>query len=179
MTDNELIQIFLPIITAGLTADGFTGVTTIAANQPTQQGIPTGPTVYFYKVADRRYGFLQRTDVWDAMTSTMIHTEFQPYETTFQISTLVLQSPLTPNAYTASDLASEVAAIMQSDNTREILYNNDIGILRVTDISNGYFVDDKDNFEASPNFDFVLTHFRERVSDGNSCTDIEVDIFRV
>jgi hypothetical protein len=179
MTDNQLIQLFFPIITAGLTSLGYTGVTTIAANQPTQQGIPTGPSVYFYKIGDRRYGFLERTDVWNGLTSEMIHTERQQYETTFQISTLVIQSPATPNQYTASDLANDVASIMQSDNTRNILYNSSVGILRVTDVSNGYFVDDKDNFEASPNFDFVLTHYREYVTQGNECKEIEVDIFRV
>lgn len=179
MTDNQLIQVFLPIIQAGLIADGFNGVDTIAANQPTQQGIPTAPTVFFYKIGDHRFGYLGRTDAWDSVNSSMIHTEVQQYETTFQISTLVLQSPATPNQYTAADLANEVCAIMQSDNTRNILYNNNIGILRVMDVSNGYFVDDRDNFEASPSFDFTLTHSNTRVNTGNPFTSIEVDVFRV
>ena len=152
---------------------------TIASNQPTQQGIPTAPTVFFFKVSDKRYGFLQRTDRWDTLLQEMVHTELQPYETTFQVSTLVLQSPATPNQYTASDLCNEVSSIMQSDNARDILYNNNIGILRVTDISNGYFVDDRDNFEASPSFDFVLTHYQERISVGNSATGVDLGIYRV
>lgn len=163
-TDNQLIQLFLPIINAALLADGFTGVTTKQANQPTQQGIQTNPAVYFFKVGDRRYGFLGRDDVWDQDSSSMQHSESQYYESTWQVSALVLQNPVTPNQYTASDLVNEVASIMQSDNTRDILNRSGVGILRVTDVLNPYFVDDRDNFEASPSFDFVLTYENIRQS---------------
>lgn len=163
MTDNQLIQLFLPIIQAGLIADGFTNVITKQANQPTQQGVNSGPTVYFFKVASKRYGFLGRLDQWDSVSTTMVHTESQYYETTFQISALVRQLPTTPNQYTASDLVNEVASIIQSDNARDILNASGVGILRVTDISNPYFVDDRDQFEASPSFDFVLTSQASRV----------------
>lgn len=164
MTDNQLIQLFLPIIQAGLIADGFTNVQAKQANQPTQQGANTGPTVYFFKLNNKRYGFLGRWSKWDTITSKMVHTESQYYECTFQVSSLVRQSPYTPNQYTASDLVNEVASIMQSDNTRTILNNSGVGILRVTDVLNPYFVDDKDQFEASPSFDFTLTYQQSRVT---------------
>lgn len=162
-TDNQIIQIFLPIIQQGLIDDGFTGITVKQSNQPTQQGIPATPTVYFLKVANRRYGFLGRLDKW--VNLVMSHHETQYMEITFQVMALVLQFPITPNQYTASDLINEVASIMQSDKTRDILNNNGIGILRVTDISNPYFVDDRDQFEASPSFDFTLTYQDDRVSE--------------
>lgn len=159
MLDNQLIQVFYPIITVGLTNAGYSGVTLKQANQPTQQGINlTSPAVYFYKIGDRRYGHVYRNDKWDPVSSTMIHTETQQYETTFQISSLVLQDPTNTSAYTASDLVNSVAQIMQSSNTIQTLWDNNIGILRITDIRNPYFVDDRDQFEASPSFDFVLTH---------------------
>lgn len=179
MLDNQLVQVFLPVINAQLTAYGYTGVTVIAANQPTQQGIPTGPTVYFHKLNDHRLGFLRRFDTWNELTSVMTHTEEQQYETTFQVNALVIQSPATPNQYTASDLVNDVCFIMQSDYTREILYNNQISILRVTDVTNGYFVDDKDNFEANPSFDFTLSYVRSKVSTGKVVSQAELDINRV
>ena len=101
-TENSLIELFLPIITEGLITDGFPDVVVQRANQPTQQGIPTAPTVYFYKVGNRRYGFLGRQDVWSSESNTMVHNERQYYETTFRIQALVLQNVKTPN-YTASD----------------------------------------------------------------------------
>ena len=164
MTDNELIRLFLPIINAGLVADGFVQVKVQQSNQPTMQGINTNPTVYFYKIGDRRFGWRKGEDVWDTINSIMVHTELQYYETTFQISALVLQSPKNPSQYTASDLVNEVAAILQSDNTIQTLEAQSVGILRVTDVRNPYFMDDRDNFEASPSFDFTLTHQQIRIS---------------
>ncbi len=159
-TDNTLIQLFLPIIQSGLVADGFNNVIVQQANQPTQQGIPTGPTVYFYKLHDKRFGYLGRLDKW---VSSMVHTESQYYETTYRVQALVLQNVRNPG-YTAADLANEVACIMQSDTTRATLNAQGVGILRVMDISNPYFTDDRDNFEALPSFEFTLLYLNDRIS---------------
>ena len=177
-TDNTLIQLFLPIIQNGLIADGYTNVVVQQANQPTQQGIPTAPTVYFYKVGNRRYGFLGRQDVWSSESNTMVHNERQYYETTFRIQALVLQNVKAPN-YTASDLANEVACILQSDNTRTILNNSGVGVLRITDIRNPYFVDDRDNFEALPSFDFTLVYLNDRLSTSPIFDDFVYGIYPV
>jgi hypothetical protein len=96
--------------------------------------------------------------------SSLDHHEVQYIEVTFQVSALVLQYPVTPNQYTASDLVNEVASIMQSDNTIFTLNDQGIGILRVTDVLNPYFVDDRDQFEASPSFDFTLVYKSDRIS---------------
>ena len=177
MTDNQIIQLFLPIIQQGLITDGFNNVVVKQANQPTMQGINKGPTVYFFKVTSKRYGFLGRHDKW--VDGGFQHTESQYMESTWQISALVTQYPITPNQYTASDLVQEVAAIMQSDNARAILNNSGVGILRVTDISNPYFVDDRDQFEASPSFDFVLTYQDFRQSTSPKITNYDNDIIGV
>lgn len=164
MTDNELIALFLPIINTGLAANGFTDVVVLQSNQPTQQGIPTGPAVYFTKISNRRYGFLGTYDKWDSDNGTMVHTEVQPFESTYQVSALVLQNPKTPTQYTASDLVNEVAAILQSEKTVMTLASSNVGVLRISDIGNPYFVDDQDQFEANPSFDFTLTYRNVRVS---------------
>ena len=96
--------------------------------------------------------------------SQIVHTETQYFETVFQVAALVLQNPNFINLPTASDLVNEVASIMQSDNTRAILNLSGIGILRISDVLNPYFVDDKDNFEASPTFDFTLVYENTRAS---------------
>lgn len=162
-TDNTLIQLFLPIIRNGLDSNGFNNVVIQQANQPTQQGIPKAPTVYFYKTHTKRYGFLGRHDDWDSVGLRMVHNERQYYETTFRIQTLVLQNVKIP-LYTAADLADEVASILQSDKTLAILNAQGVGILRITDIVNPYFTDDMDNFEALPSFDFTLLYLNDRIS---------------
>lgn len=176
--DNQIIQIFLPIIQQGLITDGFLDVTVKQSNQPTQQGIPTTPIVYFFKVYNKRYGFLGRYDKY-INSPMMQHHEVQYMEITFQLSSLVLQYPITPNQYTASDLINEVASIMQSDNTRSILNNSGIGILRVMEISNPYFVDDRDQFEASPSFNFTLTYKDDRVSMMPPITNYDYNILPI
>lgn len=164
LTDNALIQIFLPIINAALVIDGFTDVIVQQAAQPTMQGVPVAPTVYFYKVGMKRYGYLGRNNKWDIVDDQMDHTESQFYESTWRVQVMVIQNPATPNQYTASDLADEVASIMQSSNTLDILNANGIGILRITDIVNPYFLDDRDNYEAIPSFDFTLVYENQRLS---------------
>lgn len=169
-TDNQLIQLFLPIINAQLIADGFTGVVVKQSAQPTAQGVPTAPIVFFHKVGNRRYGFLKRKDTWDSVNSSFVHNENQYIETTFQVSALALQDVNDITKPTASDLINEVASIMQSDSTRDILNQSGIGILRVTDITNPYFIDDRDNFEASPTFDFTLVYLNTRESTSPNIT---------
>lgn len=179
MRDNDLIRLFRPIIQDGLIALGLGVIPVVQAYQPTQQGVSSSSTVYYHKIGDHRYGFLGRTNKWDQNSSTMVHTEIQQYETTFQINALAIQDPNDTNSYTASDLVNAVASIMQSDNTRRILMASEVGILRVTDVRNPYFADDKDRFEASPSFDFTLTHKMVNVSTEPIVESVEYGIYRV
>lgn len=179
MLDNQLIQLFLPIIKHGLIANGLTNVSVKQAYQPTQQGVNTNATVYFFKVSDHRYGWVGRVNTWNADTGQMIYTETQNYETTFQINALVIQDPKTPNQYTASDLVNTVAQIMQSASTVQTLIDSDVGIYRITDIRNPYFMDDKDRFEASPSFDFTLTHKQISQTITPVISSTKLDIFPI
>ncbi len=177
MQDNDLIRVFYPIIKAGLVAVGYNDVVVKQSQQPTQQGANTAPTVYFFKIGDKRYGFLRRSD--DTTIDADNHTETQQYETTFQVMAWVRQRPGTPYQYTASDLVNEVAAIMQSDSTRATLLASGVQILRVTTVSNPYFGDDRNQFEASPSFEFVLTHTQTRVTTVPVINSTDVDIDHV
>ncbi|OWK42058.1 phage gateway protein [Fimbriiglobus ruber] len=158
MLDNQLISLVISTIIAQEAAAGIPGTPLAQAFQPTQQGVNTVPTVYLYKVGDKRYGFRGVTDIWNVQTSQMVHTETQQYETTLQFSALATQNPATPSQYTASDILNLVAYIVQSSATVAALEAQGVGVERVTDVRNPYFSDDRDRFEASPNFDVVLTH---------------------
>jgi hypothetical protein len=158
MTDNDLIALFTGIIITGLAARGYSSVPVIAAYQPTLQGVNESPTVFFSKVGDRRYGFLESENNFNESDEEMVKTETQLYETTFNIQVWAIQNPATPSAPTASDLANTVAMILQCYVGRTALLAAGVGILRITDIRNPYFVDDKEIFEANANFDFTLTH---------------------
>lgn len=185
MLDYQLFQLIIPIMEsaqpgAGIpNVDGGPGVLVYQANQPTQQGVPSTPGAFLYIISHKPTGFPSKTNVWDEVNSVMVHTELQQYETTFQISFLSTQDPNQTTQYTAGDLANLFRYILQSDATIMQLEANNVGILRVTDVRNPYFDDDRGRFEASANFDFVLTH--KQIVSGNIpvLQSEEIDIYQV
>lgn len=180
--DNPLIKEIIAVMRAGLDANGLSNVKVKQSNQPTNQGANTAPTLYLDKIpGDKRYGFLRRTDEWvdDVDPPFMRHIEAQVYESTFQFTALSIQNPADVTQLTASDLANWAASIIQSDAARLALQAKGIGMLRITEIRNPYFVDDKNRFEASPSFDFTLTHEKVIISTSPAVVTYEADVKRV
>lgn len=158
MLDNQLIALIISTLIAGEAVAGIADTPIKQAFQATQQGVNKKPTAYLHKIGDRRVGWVERKEIWDADAQVMRHQETQQYETTFQISTLATQNPKTPEEYTASDIVNLIAYILQSATAINTFEAQGVGILRVTDVRNPYFLDDKQRNEASPSFDFTLTH---------------------
>lgn len=88
----------------------------------------------------------------------MGYTETQQYQSTFQISALVTQDPSNTASLTASDICNYAAYVMQSLPAIQALEAMGVGILKIGQIRNPYFSDDRERWEANPSFDFVLTH---------------------
>lgn len=158
MQDNVLIALFTGIIEAGLAERGYSSIPVVQAYQPTLQGVNESPTVFFSKTSDKRYGFIQSQTEYSSLTEEISLIETQLYESVFNINVWAIQDPSTPSAPTAADLANIVALILNCAKGRQQLLDAGVGILRITDIRNPYFVDDKEIFEANANFDFTLTH---------------------
>src|SRR5882757_7253312 len=104
MLDNQLIQIFRPLIVSGLASYGVPVVHVRQSFQPTQQGTESGVNVYFFKLGDHRWGSVETSDSWDLNLLQMTHTEMQYYESTFQVNALSIQDPSNINSLTASDI---------------------------------------------------------------------------
>jgi len=182
MYDNELNILIKSVIDAGLVMRGFTGNTAIPVKQsyqPTNQGADTEPTIYFHKLPDHRYGYLKRKSVWDRDQQKMIHTEEQWYESTFQINALATQNPKNVTQLTANDIVNIVASIIQGDAGRGAFQTAGVGILRISEIRNIPFVDDRERFEYEPSFDFTLTHAQVIISESPVITTEEFNIKRV
>lgn len=163
MTDNQLIALLIQILSQGLIDDGYAGVSVIQAFQPTQQGVNIAPAIYLSKSDDYLYGTKQSNYVFDPLDQLYVVTEIQRIETTFKFQALAIQNPVTPDAYTASDLVNEAGAIIRSQTTVDTLKPYGIGLLRSTAVSNAYDLDDKDQFEAAPAFNAVLVYDRTRI----------------
>lgn len=174
---------------SGIEADTVV-VPVLQAYQPSMQGVSTAPALYIHKVGDRRVGSPRRNSKWvttysqlatesddgiatesgigvaadGTQQSSMVHTETQRYETTFQISALATQDPSTPMQLTASDLVNFAAAIVQSNAFIEAIEAQGAGILKIFDVRNPYLTDDRGQFEANPSFDLCLTHNQTIIS---------------
>lgn len=160
MTDNELIIILAEKIEAAVAQAGWSYVV-IQKNGPEQQGIPSNPAVFFEKIFDHRYGHPIVKQTYQSIPNNFAENNKQIYETTFQISALVIQDPSDILKPTASDVANQICMYLQSRTIISELRAQGVSMLRVTEVRNPYFVDDKDRFEGHPTFDFVVYSQRD------------------
>jgi len=114
--------------------------------------------IYLEKVSDHQYGFPIVADVYHQVGDNFTETETQVTETTFQISAMVTQNPTDLTIPTASDVAQFMKRFIQTRVTIDLWNSQEVSMLRVTDVRNPYFVDDRDRFEGYPNFDIVVIH---------------------
>jgi hypothetical protein len=182
MLDNPLITLLIAAITAGEVAAGIEGLPIAQAFQPTQEGVPTEPSAFLHKVFDHPLGMPERSDVWDSEAETIAHTETQRYETTFQISTLATQDPNAVDSqtqYTASDILNLVRYILQNSTTIATLQAQNVGILKIDQVRNTPFVDDRGRHEFSPSLDFVIEHVQTITSVAPIVSNVEIQLDRV
>lgn len=160
--DNEVIAYIRSIIIDHASQPAFAdllGMPIAQAFQPTQQGVPSGPSAFIYKIGPSvQFGWPLRSDKWDAENSKMIHTETQQLEGRFQITTLSPQNAADEYQLTASDLLEFIISILQNQATIEKLQKINMGIQRVTESQNPQFLDDRAQNEAAPSFDFILSY---------------------
>ena len=147
--------------------------------QPRQQGTPTGPVIFMTKLPDYRYGSRGVEDRWDEDEEKQFHTETQQYESTFQLNCLSPQDPDNDAQPTQSDILNYAAYIMQSQATIARLQAQGIGVERVTQVRNMPFQDERDRYEFSPSFDFVLTHKQIVTTEIDVLQSIELAIYQI
>jgi len=180
MNDKQLSALFMAQVMPRMQAQSdLAGVTLARKFQPRQQGAATGPVVYFYKLPDHNHGSPQRREIFDTGAGAFQQTQRQLVQSTYQFSAWVPQDPASTSALTESDVLSVVSAIMQSDGLIAAFVAAGVGVQRVTDIRNPYFVDERDRFEAEPSFDIALTHYRTLVSALPAADAYEANISRV
>jgi hypothetical protein len=184
MNDYDLVQLFAPIIESGLLAQNIKA-TVVQGNMPRQEGAEKtsgakkGNEIIFTKITDHRNGYPLRLDVYNNITDSFDHTEIQYYEAQWQVNALVIQNPKTPTMLTASDVLNMVSLILQTSDTVTTLNNADVGIYRITDVRNPYFKDDRDRFQASPSFDFILNYKRAIIIGNPKISAFEYNLFPI
>lgn len=170
MKDNDLIAYFSAQLEAAVALAGW-DVVVLQGYQPTQEGAPTKPTVVFEKLSDHEYGWpMSGKYILDALPPPVgqklpdfSQFDQQWVESTFQVSALSIQDVNDLSLPTPSDIAHQLKLYMNARQTIWKFAGHGVSILRVTDVRNPKFEDDRDLFEANPNFDVVLQHKRELV----------------
>lgn len=114
------------------------------------------------------------------MTSagTWVYTETQQYLSTFQCSALATQNP-SVDSLTASDIANLAAYVLQSQPAIDALEAVGVGILNIRDVRNPYFSDDRQRYEASPSFDFTLSHKQTIITTTPFVSETDFQIYSV
>jgi hypothetical protein len=179
MRDNELIKALISTIKSADAAFGLSDIPVKQSYQATQQGVDSSATIYLFKIAGNRYGWMGSKSKWDSDASVMNRTETQYHETTFQFSALVRQDPSDTTALTASDVLDSVATVLNSPYGIASLKDAGIGVLRIQDIKQTYFKDDMGRFEASPSFDVTLTHKSTMTTETDAVQSVEFNIDRI
>lgn len=159
LNDNALIDLLATQLEAAVLHGGWSFIVE-QKDQPTQQGVPSEGAVFFQKIQDRPYGSPMIRKVSNFPTMTFTEHNDQWYETTFQISALVTQNPENLTLPTASDVANYVKMYLASRASRMVLMQQNVGILRVTQVRDPAFQNDRERFEYHPNFDLTLTYQR-------------------
>ena len=179
MNDNAIITIIRNILLAGFAANSMANVRVRHSYQPTKTGVPTAPTVFIHKISANRYGHPGRASVYNMANRSFDYTESIWRTPVFQVDALSLQDPSDLTLPTASDLVELAADILQTEATRQTLLTSNIGIERIQNVRQSYFVDDRDNHEQSPSFDFTLSFRRTFVSTAPEVTERELNVNRV
>lgn len=167
MTDNDLIALFASQLDAGLAAGGLVGYTVTQNNDVTQEGVPSNPFVFFEKMSDHEYGWplasgykMNAAPPAGQQLPDFTLTEGQWVESTFQVTPLVIQNPSDLSIPTPSDVAHLLKQFLNARATLDTFRAAGVSVLRITDVRNPKFKDERDLFEANPNFDVVLQHKR-------------------
>lgn len=159
MLDNELLALVTTQLQAAITMGGWDiGLTVMQKGQPTQEGIPSNPTIFFEKLFDEEIGWAQVRE--QLGTTAFTSTEQQFVATHIQVSALVIQDPMDTSRPTASDVANYMRQYMSSRYFRSILKPYGANTFKINEVRNPFFEDDRHRMEAFPSFDVAITHNR-------------------
>jgi hypothetical protein len=178
MTDNQLGILIRQTMIALLAQQGISDLPVIVAFQPTTQGRDERG-LYINAMPSRRYGWQERADVYDEVSGDQIHTEGQWHEQTFQVQGFTPANINDLNELRAKDLTEISAMLIASQPFLQALTAENVGLQRITEVRNPFFVNDEGNFEANPSFDFTVTHKRTIIQTTPSITSTDFQAIRV
>jgi len=179
MIESDVWRALIAVLRTGLDSQSLTDVTIHQAYQPIKQGPDSSRSVYLHKITSQRVGHQGRKYTYNPGNDNFDELEKYWLAVTFQLMPLVSQDITDENSITAYDVADLCAAILQTMKTRKALLDNGISIEKIGQILVGFSIDDKDQFDLDPTFDFVLLYEQTLSSTVPKVDTFEGDIKRV
>lgn len=181
MLDNAIFTAVRAALLAGYALQPAPGPTVqvIQDYQPDHQSAPSGPALLLHMLPDRWVGSPLRKDIYDGVSGDFRHEERQEIAATIQATGIFRQTASDTTGWTAKDVATIGAMILQSDATMAQLRAAGLKLERVTQVRNPFMTNDRQEYEAVPSFDFVLTHTQTNVTRNPAFTAEELRIRRV
>ena len=179
MIEADVWRAIISVLNTGLNDQGFNDVKVRQSYQPIKQGPSLGRSVYLHKITSQRVGHQGRKYNYNSGDGDFDELEKYWLAVTIQLMPLVSQDIEDENSITAYDVADLCAAILQTKATRKTLLESGISIEKIGQIPVSFSIDDKDEFDLDPTFDFILLYEQTLSSKVPKVDTFEVDIKRV
>lgn len=158
MKDNALFTMLKTQLHAGLLSLSPDPIRVLKSYQPSQQGMPSAPTVWLHKIADVRTGFPGVREERDDEAGMMREITTQVMLATFQVSATVITADDDPQAITAPDVLKQAATVMQSRRFQLAVKAAGANILRIGNITSVDVSGDYVGRDLQPFFEIQINH---------------------
>jgi hypothetical protein len=178
MVDYDLIVLIIARINAAQAALGYSYEVTKAV-QPTQQGASTQSTIYYQKLWDIPYGFPMTSYSFNSENQIENEITTQLVESTFQIATFVNEIPGDPTIPTASDVLNSLQRYLSSQTNLRVMQSSGVNMLRIRNVTNQYFDNDRSQYQPMPTLEWTLTHQNSITSPVPFTSTVNATIYNV
>lgn len=177
MNEKALDKLIRAELLKGLARYGVTDMPVKQGYQPTTQG-RLDKCIYFWALPDIPEGWQYRKhNVNEA--SQIETTETQIIATSYQVGALIPDDPSDASQKTAKDITVLARMVVQSQPFVIAMTKAGVGVRRPSEVRNPQFVNDQDQYEFQPSFDFTVTHKQVIIQLTDSIESVEFNIHRV
>ena len=177
MNEKALDKLIRAELLKGLARYGVTDMPVKQGYQPTTQG-RLDKCIYFWALPDIPEGWQYRKHKADE-AGQISTTETQIIATSYQMGALIPDDPSDSIQKTAKDMTVLARMVVQSQPFVIAMTKAGIGVRRPSEVRNPQFVNDQDQYEFQPSFDFTVTHKQVIIQLTDSIESVEFNIHRV
>lgn len=177
MNEKALDKLIRAELLKGLARYGVTDMPVKQGYQPTTQG-RLDKCIYFWALTDIPEGWQYRKHKADE-AGQISTTETQIIATSYQVGALIPDDPSDASQKTAKDITVLARMVVQSQPFVIAMNKAGVGVRRPSEVRNPQFVNDQDQYEFQPSFDFTVTHKQVIIQLTDSIESVEFNIHRV